>query len=191
VSSPHQPTDSLADELDLDSARSARAEVTRTPAVKIAGRRLELPTELPLDALEPLTAIDVDVSVLIRQVLDARNQAKETGETADNEAILGAIIDMLVVNPSLPVQLIDAVKEITRRLFGPEGYEHLVASKLSIKDVGLIAKYIGRQYGVGLGEASPASESSEAAGTTSKSTSSASTTSTSAASGSRRARKAS
>lgn len=174
-------------ELDLDAARTARAEVSDKPSgVKIGGRLLAIPSELPLDVLAPLTTINVDISVLIRQVLDARQT--EGG----NEEILGAVVDMLMVNPSLPTEVIDCVKQMAERLFGEEGYAHLVAQRLTLKDVGLLAKWLMRRYGVGLGEASPSSDSSEGTGTTSTQTSQPGTpASTSAASGKRRARRAS
>jgi hypothetical protein len=172
--------------LDLDSQRSARAEVTRVPFVVLNGERHELPVELPLDVLEPLTGVNVDISLLIRQVLDAR----ATGEKA-NEELLGAIVDMLIVNPKLPTEVVDAVKEMARRLLGAEGYAALVAFRPTTKDVGSIAKYVLRQYGVGLGEASPSSASVEGTGTTSKPTSRGGTTGTSATSGGRRRTRAS
>lgn len=173
--------DDLDFELDLDGQRSARAELTRTPALKVNGERIELPAELPLDVLEPLTKVNIDVSLLIRQVLDARG----TGEAA-NEELLGAVVDMLIVNPSLPVEVVDAVREMSRRLLGAEGYAALVAFRPTVKDVGSIAKYVIRQYGIRLGEASPSSDSSEGTGTTSKPTSPGGTTGTSATSGGRR-----
>ena len=173
-------------ELDLDGSRSARVEVTDEPrVVRIGGLLLEVPAELPLDVLEPLTTINVDISVLIRQVLDARNSA------GAQEEILGAVVDMLMVNPSLPTEVIDCAKTMAQRLFGDEGYAHLVEQRLYLKDVGLLVKWLMRRYGVGLGEASPSSDSSEGTGTTSKPTSPGATTVTSATSGGRRRTRAS
>lgn len=184
----NQPDDDLGFDLNLDSLRSARREAApRTPGLRISGERIPLPPELPLDVLEPLTRIDMDISVLIRQVLDARRAG---GEQA-NETMLGAIIDMIVVNPQLPQDLIEAVKEMGRRLLGPAGYELLVGFRPTIADIGVIARYVMTQYGVGLGEASPSSDSSEGTGTTSKPTSKRTTTSTSGGPGRRRAAKAS
>ena len=171
MSSPQNDHDEFDEfELDLDSARSARAEMGPPPTVKIDGEVLELPRELPLDVLEPLTGINVDVSVLVSQVLDARKEAKDSGEAA-NEAMLEAVVNMLVVNPSLPAELVDAAKEMARRLFGPEGYAHLIKQRLSLKDIAALARFLLRRYGVGLGEALPSSDSSEGTGTTSKPTS--------------------
>jgi hypothetical protein len=166
-------------DLDLDAMRSARAEKTQTPGIKLAGTRLELPPELPLDVLEPLTGINVDIAVLVRQVLDTR---RENSDQA-NEAILDVIVDQLVVNPSLPAELIEAVKTMAARLFGPEGYAHLTTQRLYVKDLGEIAKFVLRHYGIRLGEASPSPDSSEAAGTTPTPTSPGGTSETSETSG--------
>lgn len=188
------PTTDLdsAFDLDLDAARTARREaLQQAPGIKLGGRRIELPVELPVDVLEPLSTLDMDVSLLIRQALDARAQAKENDE-ATNLALMGAVIDMLVVNPALPRDVVEAVKEMGRRLLGAEGYAHLVSCRLTLPDLGVIAKYLFAQYGVGLGESSGSSSSSGQAGTTSKPTSRrAIQGSTSATSGSRRTRKAS
>lgn len=177
------PTTTADDlDLDLDALRSARAELRSVPGITIGGKRLELPPELPLDVLEPLTSINVDIAVLIRQVLDAR---RENSDQA-NEAILDVVVDQLVVNPSLPAELIGAVKLMASRLFGEENYAHLVAQRLYLKDLGEIAKFVFRRYGVRLGEASPSSDSSEGTGTTSKPTSPGATKKTSGTSGGRR-----
>ncbi len=179
-------------ELDLDAARTGRREGgKKVPSLRISGTRYELPVELPVDVLAPLTEVNMDVSLLIRQVLDARNEAVENGAAA-NEAILDAVVNMLIANPNLPTELVDAVKTMASRLLGDEGYAALVAYRPTVGDLGAIAKHLGRQYGVGLGEASPSSDSSEGTGTTSNPTSPASTpATTSGRSGKPRARRAS
>lgn len=182
----HEPDSDIGLELDLDSERAARAEMKKPATVRIAGRALELPSELPLDVLDPLTHLNVDVSVLVRQVMDAR---KAGGDQAQ-ETVADAVVDMLVVNPSLPTEIVEAVKEMTRRLFGIDGYEHLTAQRLSVGDVAALGKFVMRRYGVGLGEASRSSDSSTSDGTTSKATSRGATE-TSATSGGRRRTRAS
>lgn len=166
------PTDpDIEFDFDFDKNRAARREARqRVPALRIAGQRYELPLELPVDVLEPLADLNMDVSLLIRQVLDVRKQAVEDGE-AQNEALLGAVIDMLVVNPSLPRELVAAVKEMAQRLLGPSGYTALAAARPTVPDLGAVMKYIAAQYGVGLGEASRSSDSSDGSGTTSSLTS--------------------
>lgn len=177
-------------EFDLDKARTARREIKRIPAIRIGGERLELPVELPVDVLAPLTELDVDVSLLVRMAIDARKKARADGDDGI-EAILDSVIDIFIANPKLPQDLVEAVKTMARRLFGEPGYNHLAANRLTLPDLGELAKFIGRQYGVGLGEALPSSDSSEGTGTTSNQTSSGSTAKTSAASGKTRARRVS
>lgn len=177
-------------DFDLDSARAAAAEaVGHKPAIKLPNPdggepiRVELPVELPLDVLQPLVNIDVDLSILIRQALDARKE----GSTED---IVSAVVDMLVVNPALPRDLVEAATTMARRLVGSdEAYDRLCAARMSIPEIGRLVKYLGRRYGVGLGEASPSSDSSEGTGTTSRPTGPAATPAkTSGRSGGSRAR---
>lgn len=157
-------------EFDLDRHRAARREARHVPALRMEGKRYELPIELPVDVFEPLTQLNMDVSVLIRQVLDVRKQAEENDESA-NLAIMSAVIDMLVVNPKLPQDLVEAVKEMGRRLLGDEAYAVLARSRPSKDDLGDLVKYLAGQYGVSLGEASRSSGSSKEPGTTSRPTS--------------------
>lgn len=177
------PTSALAThedefDLDLDAARSAASEAHQhKPAIKVGGQRIELPEELPLDVLQPLLHLDVDLSILLRQALDARR-------AGSNDDAISAVVDMLVMNKSLPQDIVTAATTMARRLVGDEGYERLVAARLTLPEIGRLAKYLGRRYGVGLGEASPSSGSSEGTGTTSSPTSSPGITSTSEGSGS-------
>lgn len=172
--------------LDLDARRAAAREAREAPALTLGGQRIELPIELPIDVLEPLLEVKADVSVLIRQVLDARDNEDGAGM-----AVMGAVLDMLIVNPSLPRELIDAIKEMVRRLAGDDGYAALLAFRPTAPEIKELAGWAIRQYGVGLGEASPSSDSSEGTGTTSKPTSKPATAKTSARSTSRPARQAS
>lgn len=179
-------------EFDLDAARAARREKKKAPTLRIGGTRYELPAELPVDVLAPLTDVDMDVALLVRQVLDARRLAEEQDNpAAANVAMLDAAVDLLVANGSLPQELIDAAKTGARRLLGEDAYAALLDFRPSLGDLVAILKYLGRQYGVGLGEASPSSDSSEGTGTTSKPTSSGSTKPTSGRSGRSRARQVS
>lgn len=165
-------------ELDLDQGRAASNE-HKPKRIRVGGKLIDLPQELPIDVFEPLLDVDADVSLLFRQALDARETA------GDNQmGLVSAVIDMLVVNPQLPKQLVEAVKEMARRLVGDEGYADLAAARLSTAEAGKIAKFLGRAYGVSLGEASPSSGSAEeGSGATSQLTSSGATDSTPEASG--------
>ena len=166
------PTTTGGPALDLDAAREARQREGRgiPPSLKFDGVSYELPVELPVDVFEPLADLNVDVSLLVRMALDAYNGAQDAGESA-NLALLDTLIDLVVANPKLPTELVDAVKTGARRLLGDDCYEALVAWRPTVGDLAAIAKHLGRQYGVGLGEASPSSDSSGDTETTSKPTS--------------------
>ena len=160
-------------ELDLDAAREARKREGAgvTPALKLDGHRYELPVELPVDVFDPLVHVDVDVSLLVRMAMDARDAAEANDENA-NMAVLDVLVDLMVANPPLPVDLVGAIKKSTQLLLGEECYAALVAFRPTVADLGAIAKHLFRQYGVGLGEASPSPDSSGDTETTSKPTSS-------------------
>jgi hypothetical protein len=165
-------------ELDLDSARGARNE-EKPKTIRLGGKVIDLPKQLPMEVLEPLLDVDADLSMLLRSALDAR-QASD-----DAMAVASAVIDMVVVNPRLPQQLIAAVKEMAKRLVG-ESYAVLVEAKLTLPEAASIAKFVFKVYGVSLGEASPSSDSAagEGSGETSNQTSAASADSAQPESGS-------
>lgn len=182
------------DVIDLDAERATRREAKggATP-VKFGGSVIAvLPVELPLEVLAPLKAIDLDIAMLVRQVMDIR---QADGDQAQAEAATSLIIDLLVSRPSLPVEVIEAVTEMGRRLLNspeyPEGFAKFAEQRPSREDVGAFAKGLFRRYGVGLGEALASSDSSASGGTTSKPTSKRTTKSTSGGSGKSRAKKAS
>lgn len=166
-------------ELDLDSARGARNE-EKPKTIRVGGKVIDLPKQLPMEVLEPLLDVDADVSMLLRSALDAR-QASD-----DALAVASAVIDMVVVNPRLPQQLVGSIKQMVKRLVGEEGYAVLVEAKLTLPEAAAIAKFAFKVYGVSLGEASPSSDSAagEGSGETSNQTSAASADSAQPGSGS-------
>lgn len=174
--------------IDLDAERAVRREALGKPtAVKFGGETIAvLPVELPLDVLEPIKALDVDIAMLVRQVMDMRSAE---GDEAQSAAATSLVIDLLVSRPSLPVEIIEAVQDMGRRLLNsqeyPDGYEKFVAQRPSREDVAGLAKGLFKRYGVGLGEALQSSDSSTSGGQTSKPTSKPTTKSTSGASGKR------
>ena len=158
-------------DLDLDAQRAASREAKQqAPSLTIGGRRYELPIELPVDVFEPLTTLDVDASLLVSMALDARKEAQQNGEAA-TEAVLQSVVNMIVANPNLPMDLVEAIKTGALRLLGEDCYTALVGFRPSIGELGAIAKHLSSQYGVGLGEALPSSDSSDGTGETSKPTS--------------------
>jgi hypothetical protein len=170
---------------DLADARVQRAK-TRAAAREGKGDLLDLRfggesiavlgAELPLDVLAPLKEINLDIALLVRQAMEAAN-----AETAQAHVIaLG--LDILAANPSLPAEMIDAVQEMGRRLFGEEGYQAFVGCRPSREDVTALFRYLMNWYGVSLGEFSGSSTESTD-GETSNPTSSTTTEPTPAASG--------
>lgn len=173
--------------LDLDEAR---AERSRARAARQEGRGETLPVifggttiavlgaEFPMSALEPLTGINVDIAYLVRAAV------KMTSGTAQEQLTqtAGLLVDVLVANPQLPGQVIDAAKEVSRRILGDDGYAAFVALNPSPQDARALAQGLMSWYGVGLGESSASLPSSNDGGTLSP-TSNGSTGSTPAASG--------
>lgn len=164
--------------LDLDAMRASRRAKQPDPFVTIGERQVTIPAGLPLEVLEPLTHVNMDVSVLVRQIMDAYSAGQESGEGAA-ETMVDVVVDMLVVNPSLPGELVTAGKAMARRLFGDDAYEHLVSCRLELPEVAAIGRWAMRHYGVGLGEALRSSGSQEGTGETSAPTSRTPTASTS------------
>lgn len=183
--------------LDLDAERADRARALAarhegmgsTLPVWFGGQVIaELEPEFAMEVLEPLTTLDVDIAFIVRALV----QAAQAGGRDKAIEQAGLLVDVLVANPNLPAGLISAVKEITARVLGEEGYAAFTAMKPTPWDVRALATGILRWYGLSLGEFLPSESSPEGdGGETSKQTSRPSTGSTPAASGARRARKGS
>ncbi|MEU4229428.1 hypothetical protein AB0F17_34470 [Nonomuraea sp. NPDC026600] len=154
--------------LDLDAARAERTAAGDPFPLRFRGQIIcTLPPELPLDALEPLTEIDVDIALIFRTAIDAFK-----GQDADaaTVSVLDTVIDLLVMNKRLPDEVLEAVKKIGRRLMGDEGYEAFLAARPSLPDVIAFGKGLMSIYGLRLGE-SPKSSAISSGGTTSTATS--------------------
>ncbi|MBG0819026.1 hypothetical protein [Planomonospora sp. ID82291] len=159
--------------LDLDAARAERLEAARAEygaavadffPLRFRGRDIcELPTELPLDVLEPLTDVAVDLGLIVRTALDA---ARSQDPNAATMAVIDMVVDQLIINQQLPEQLMTAAKEMAARLLGEDGYPAFLAARPSVFDVVALVKGLLRKYGLRLGESSPSSASSSG-GTTS------------------------
>lgn len=162
--------------LDLDHARAARHEGDGDrKTVRFGGQVIAvLPVELPLRTLQPLLDLNVDVPLLVRQILDLSGM----GDEQRNTAATGLLVDILTMNPNLPRELIDAVQQIGRNLFGDDGYQRFLDQDPSGADVAALVKGLLRWYGVSLGESPGSSVSPPDGGGTSKSTSNGSTDST-------------
>lgn len=140
---------------DRARQRAARREGRGdTLAIRFKGADVAtLEAEFPLDVLEPLQRVNVDVTLLVRQAMDL---AKAEGSD-EQMAMLGFIVDVLAANPELPKELVGAVKEMARRLFGQQGYEALVTQRPTPWDIGALIGRLMGWYGVNLGESSGSS----------------------------------
>ncbi|MEV8634275.1 hypothetical protein AB0395_21730 [Streptosporangium sp. NPDC051023] len=169
-----------------------RAERARARAARREGRGetlriqygevfiAELAAEFPLDVLEPLQDLNVDLPLLISQALQLFS--KTSDDTVSNEAALEFIVGVLATNPDLPKEIVSMVQEMARRLFGEDGYATFVATRPTPWDVADLATLLFSWYGVGLGESSPSTTPSPA-GATSNTTSAPTSASTPAGRG--------
>jgi hypothetical protein len=160
----------VASNLDLQQRRIQRAKAR---AAKQEGRSekfvirdgdtliAELPAEFPLDTLEPLVDVNLDIALLIEQAIQIAGADSQAQQIASIELIT----QILASNPNLFRELIDAVKEMTRRLLGADGYDALVATRPTAWDIIDLAREISAWYGISLGESSPPSIPSSGGGT--------------------------
>ena len=147
--------------LDLDSARQQRAaqrEGKKQPLpIRVGGETIAtLPVELPVDVLAPLRNLDGDLTLLMREAVNAQRN----GSTAESKMdVTELVIDLLANNPRLPVNALDTFAEVAKGLLGDDGYATLIAQRLSGQDIAFLVKGVFRFYGLTLGEASPSSDS--------------------------------
>ncbi len=112
---------------------------------------VELGPEFPLDVLEPLQDIDVDLALLIREAIKMSSAAESDEGMWD---VVSSIVEILVVSPNLPKSSIAAAKEMARRLLGEDGYAALVAFRPSLWDVSDLVSTLTDWYGLSAGESS-------------------------------------
>lgn len=177
---PDVDLDLTDDLLDLDAHRAARREARgRTPRLRIGGNVYDLPVEFPLDVLAPLLDVNLDLGLIAKVLLDAMDGDDPEGQ---REAI-GLVLDLLITNPTLPTEAIEAAQNIARNLLGDDAYAALIDSRPSREDLSALVRGLIRLYGVSLGESSPSTDSSSSGGETSNETSSSTTESTPETSG--------
>lgn len=170
------PTTALAP-LDLDADRKRRAAEREgkqmDQPIIIGGEVIAvLPVELPIDVLAPIRGMDDDIALLLREMVKGMQSGDGRADAT------GLFVDLIAANPKLPTNLLDTIQQITRNLFGNEGYEALVKARLTREDLGYLAKGVMEFYGLSLGESLPSSDSPTDDGTTSSSTSSGTSPST-------------
>jgi hypothetical protein len=151
--------------LDLDAARAERAKAR---AARHEGRSDTLPVvfggttiatlaaEFPMSVLEPLTALNVDIAHIVRATVQMLTISEQEQRTAS----IALVVDVLAANPTLPNELIGAVKEMGRRVLGVDGYAAFVAQSPTWWDTRDLIQGLLSWFGVSLGESQPAPESS-------------------------------
>ncbi|SDH68936.1 hypothetical protein SAMN05421505_12089 [Sinosporangium album] len=155
--------------LDLDAARVSRIG-TAQPYYPLRFRGeviCDLPVELPVDVLAPLVDLNLDAALIARTVLDAFSA---TDKLQAGMGMLQMFVDQVIINPSLPKDLVEAVHLMGGKLLGADGYARFVAARPSIGDVRSLVMGVAGRSGVGLGE-SPSSSSGSGGGGTSTPTS--------------------
>lgn len=171
---------------DLDAKRLARAQAraarreaqSETLPIVFGGTVIaELPAEFPLDVLEPIQDINLDIALLVQQAVLNAN-AEDAAQ-----ANIDLVVNILAANPDLPKELINAVREIGRRLLGDAGYAAFVAARPTPWDVAALTSDMFSWYGLTLGEAWRSSTSSGVDGETSNTISRTGSDSTPEASG--------
>ncbi|MEU4231181.1 hypothetical protein AB0F17_43390 [Nonomuraea sp. NPDC026600] len=168
--------------LDLNAARASRSGTEGKPIeLRLGGAVILLPAELPVDVLEPLAHLNVDTALIARTVLNA---LKETNQVQAGLSIASMVVDLVIQNPSLPGELLDAVRLMGRRLMSDGGYEAFVAERPSILDVGALLKGLAGRYAFSAGESKPSSSDSANGDASTPTSSTTSTDSTSLESGS-------
>lgn len=184
-----RPAAPRSEVVDLAGRRAQRA---RAKAARREGRGEQLVLqfdgtaiatlgpEFPLDVLEPLQHVHVDLPLLIRQAIDMFNAAED--EAAGQTNVLTYVVEILAVHPNLPGEIIATVKEMAKRLLGEAGYEAYVATRPSPWDVADLVSALIDWYGLSLGESQRPINSSDG-GPTSNTTSSTTSGSTPEVSG--------
>ncbi|MFJ3793562.1 hypothetical protein [Kitasatospora sp. NPDC090091] len=158
--------------IDLDAPKREVAYPDGIP-VLLGGETFTFPAELPLEALDPLLAGNLDLMGIAAQVI---NDEK-------NNNIAGGIVDLLLTRPHLPRTFLGAMRDVYLRLLGPDQFVRFQDKKPSIPDYVRLTKALIKAYGVNLGKLSGSPTSPAAGGTTSSTTSPTTTSETPATSG--------
>lgn len=142
--------------LDLDMARGQRAaerEGKKKDLPLIVGGQIiaTLPVELPVAVLAPLRNLDGDLTLLLREAVQATKAAKGSAALV-NQDITELVIDLLANNPRLPMNALDTFKEVAENLLSKEGLDALIDARPSGQDVAFLVKGVFRFYGFTLGK---------------------------------------
>lgn len=159
-----------AEEFDLSARRSERQAMRAarregrgdTLTIRDGGVQIAvLGPEFPLDVLEPLEAVNLDIALLLQQAAQLTMSQDQTEQAAAMEMTA----NILAANPRLFTELINAIKEMGRRLLGAAGYDAFIATRPTPWDVYDLGKRLYDWYGVNLGESLRSSEPATDGGT--------------------------
>lgn len=156
--------------LDMDAARR---EVTDPDGmtVRFGGEDFTFPAELPMSAFDPILDPKLDLVGVVTRVL------------SDSKGVSGGVLDLLLMRPELPRDVLDAFLAIYRNLLGDEAYELFAGKNPSVPDYARLSKALVTAYGVSLGKFFGLASLPTADGETSSQTSPDTTSSTPADSG--------
>lgn len=138
-----------AKRLQRAAARAARQEARgETLPIVFGGKTIAvLEAEFSLYILEPVQDINLDVALLFQQAMAISNSTSD-----DSSANIELMVSVLAANPDLPKEFIGAVKEIGRRLLGPDGYKEFCAQHPTPWDIAALITMLMSWYGLTLGE---------------------------------------
>ena len=144
--------------IDIDAAIRETSFPDGIPVI-FKGNTYMLPAELPLDIFDPFLAEDFDLAGLIKQI----------GNEGEGVSFTDSLTDLLFNRPTLPLDLIDALKGSLALLFGDQ-WEAFQAGRPGAVAYTLVIRRAFQAYGVILGEVFKSPSSSDDAGATSKPT---------------------
>lgn len=152
--------------IDLDAPRREIQYPDGIP-VKFRGEQFIFPSELPADALDPILAEKLGLVALLGEVI----------ESADGDAGIAEVVTALFRRPTLPLQLLEAVRE-TYKILLEDQHEDFKKRRPSFPDYVRLTIGLTKVYGVELGKLFRSAGSSASDSQTSSPTSPASTEST-------------
>ncbi|MGW4086977.1 hypothetical protein ACWEGS_28495 [Streptomyces sp. NPDC004822] len=152
--------------IDLDAPRREVQFPDGIP-VKFRGEQFLFPAELPADALDPILSDELGLVELLGEVI----------ESSDGDAGVTEVVTALFRRPTLPRQLLAALRE-TYTILLEDQAEDFQKKRPSIPDYVRLTTGLVKVYGVELGKLFRSADSSASDSQTSSPTSPASTEST-------------
>lgn len=171
-------------DLNLDALRAVEAEAQdKHFRFQLGGQTFEFPPSLPLDVLGPMLPQIPAIIDLLKPILD---ESVTPGEDLNlDELDIGKSIEMLIKNPMLPVNVVNAVIASAGKLFDTQ-WADFISKRPTFTEARVLFAEAWKFYGLSLGELSRSAGLSATDGGTSKATSKGGTASTPARSGGKR-----